>query len=127
MTPLMAAALYGADQVISLLLSREADPDRTDQHGGTPLILAIQSGVVPTIETLAELTNKELGRALYNLARERVEVHSGFDPLDPPNLAILRLRIFKSAGHFCGASYSKRETIPETAMTRPFKCRVYRF
>jgi hypothetical protein len=73
----MSAALSGADQVISLLLSRGADPDRTDQYGDTALIFAIQSGVLPTIETLAGVTNKKLGEALRCLAKDRVEVTPG--------------------------------------------------
>jgi hypothetical protein len=59
------------------LLSRGADPDRTHQQGNTALLFAIQSGVLPTIETLTRVTNNKLGEALYLLARERVEVTPG--------------------------------------------------
>ena len=73
----MDAALAGSDEVVTMLLDHGVNPDKTDSKGNTPLVFAIQGGVLPTIETLARVTSRDLGWALYWIAREGLEVTGG--------------------------------------------------
>merc|ERR1719264_2120099 len=62
-TPLMGAALGGADETVAFLLSKGADPDLMDNNGDTALVAAIQFQRLSTIDLLAPVTQKGLGRA----------------------------------------------------------------
>ena len=64
----------GSDATVAALLTRGARPDRTDDHGNTALLAAIQSGVSSTIALLAPVTNTGLENALQLLARDQVSM-----------------------------------------------------
>jgi hypothetical protein len=68
-TPLMAAALSGADKTVKLLLAYGADPDLMDIQDHTALIAAIIGGVNTTVSILAPVTKAGLGETLVFLAR----------------------------------------------------------
>lgn len=72
-TPLMAAAFGGADETVAFLLSKGADPDLMCNNGDTALVAAIQSQRLSTIDLLAPVTQKGLGRALQWLAISQTE------------------------------------------------------
>ena len=73
----MEAALAAADKTVSSLLSWGASPDKTDFEDHTALIFAIGSTCLTTINLLAPVTQVNLGRALYFLARDKVELMTG--------------------------------------------------
>ena len=73
----MDATLSASDETVSSLLSWGADPDKTDADGRTALIYAIVSKCVTTITLLAPVSQVNLGRALYQLAREKIELMTG--------------------------------------------------
>lgn len=53
MTPILCASKAGRSDVVRLLLEKGADPsDKCQCHGTTPLMFAILSGDLPTIEVL---------------------------------------------------------------------------
>jgi hypothetical protein len=70
----MSAANGGSDEVVTMLLGRGADPDRIIGGGNTALVSAIQGGVLTTIETLANVTSRDLGGALSWIALYGLEV-----------------------------------------------------
>ena len=76
-TPLMQAAFYACDETVSSLLSWGANPDQTYANGNTALMFAIQSNCLTTINLLAPVTNRNLGGALYFLARFKIELVTG--------------------------------------------------
>ena len=74
----MEAALAASDETVSSLLSWGADPDKTHADGfGTALIFAIQSKCSTTINMLAQKTKANLGGALAQLARYKVDLMTG--------------------------------------------------
>ena len=73
----MAAALEAQDEMVTLLLSMGASPDKTMSGGHTALILAIQSKCLTTINLLAPVTQVNLGIAVAWLARDKVDVTTG--------------------------------------------------
>ena len=76
-TPLMDAAVAAQDEMVKLLLSMGASPDKTANDNLTALIFAIQSKCLTTINLLAPVTQVSLGRALFFLASENIEVMTG--------------------------------------------------
>ena len=56
-TPLMAAALSGADKSVRLLLKYGAHPDVTDKDDNTALLAAVEAGATTTIDILAPVTS----------------------------------------------------------------------
>jgi len=72
-TPLMHAAFGGADETVAFLLSKGADPDLMCNNGDTALVAAIQSQRLSTIDLLAPVTQKGLGRALQWLFTSQTE------------------------------------------------------
>ena len=73
----MIAALQASDETVSSLLSWGAGPDKTDANGRTALICAIGSKCVTSINLLASVTKANLGGALYQLARDKIELTTG--------------------------------------------------
>jgi len=73
-TPLMSAALGGADEAVAFLLSKGADTDLMCYNGDTALVAAIQFQRLSTIDLLAPVTQKGLGRALQCLAISQTEL-----------------------------------------------------
>ena len=69
----MIAAFGGADETVAFLLSKGADPDLMCNNGDTALVAAIQSQRLSTIDLLAPVTQKGLGRALQWLAISQTE------------------------------------------------------
>jgi ankyrin repeat protein len=51
-TPLGTAATFGANEIAELLLDRDADPERTSDHGHTPLHAAAANGNRALVELL---------------------------------------------------------------------------
>ena len=90
MTPLTVAARYAADETISTLLDLGADPDgkalrffangtailRIDLDWDTPLMAAIESNCVTTINLLAPVTHMNLGGALASLAKNQIKLNT---------------------------------------------------
>ena len=74
---MMSAAQHASDETVSSLLSWGADPDKTDAKGDPALIFAIESKCSTTINLLAPKTKANLGGALYNLARFKVDLMTG--------------------------------------------------
>ena len=70
----MHAAIGAADETVAFLLSKGADPDLKDKEGETALVRAIQSKCSSTIDLLAPVTQKGLGKALANLANWNTEL-----------------------------------------------------
>ena len=69
----MSAAFGGADETVAFLLSKGANPDLMDDNGQTALVAAIQFQRLSTIDLLAPVTQKGLGRALQWLAISQTE------------------------------------------------------
>merc|ERR1719264_7357 len=72
-TPLMYAAKGGADETVAFLLSKGANPDLMCNNGDTALVTAIQFQRLSTIDLLAPVTQKGLGRALQWLFTSQTE------------------------------------------------------
>merc|ERR1719222_742348 len=72
-TPLMYAAKKAAEETVAFLLSKGADPDLMCNNGDTALVAAIQFQRLSTIDLLAPVTQKGLGRALQRLAISQTE------------------------------------------------------
>ena len=70
----MTAAHGGSDETVAFLLSKGADPDLMCNNGDTALVAAIQSQRLSTIDLLAPVTQKGLGRALQWLAISQSEL-----------------------------------------------------
>ena len=70
----MSAVAFGADETVSLLLSRGASPDKTMASGDTALGFAIQSMCPSTVELMASVTRVKLGIALGWLAKYKLEL-----------------------------------------------------
>ena len=68
----MSAVLFGADETVSLLLSRGASPNKTTASGDTALVGAIQSMCPSTVELMASVTRVKLGIALGWLADSKL-------------------------------------------------------
>ena len=73
----MVAALHASDVAVSFLLSLGANPDKTADNGRTALMDAIRSKCITTTNLLAPVTKVKLGGALYELARQQVDVTKG--------------------------------------------------
>jgi len=69
----MTAAHGGSDETVAFLLSKGADPDLMCNNGDTALVAAIQSQRLSTIDLLAPVTQKGLGRALQWLFTSQTE------------------------------------------------------
>ena len=69
----MTAAHGGSDETVAFLLSKGADPDLMCNNGDTALVFAIQFQRLSTIDLLAPVTQKGLGRALQWLAISQTE------------------------------------------------------
>ena len=69
----MAAALGAADEAVAFLLSKGASPDFMNNNGNTALVLAVSTLCSSTIDLLAPVTQKGLGRALQRLAISQTE------------------------------------------------------
>ena len=69
----MEAAMIGADDTVSFLLSQGAQPSQTDNSGNTAPIFAIQSKCVTTINLMVPFIEENLGAALQYLAQVRME------------------------------------------------------
>ena len=71
----MYAALTAADETVTFLLSKGADPDlMAGDNGNTALECAISSQCSSTIALLAPVTKKRLGDALANMALQKTEL-----------------------------------------------------
>ena len=73
----MEAALSASDDTVTLLVSLGASADKIDHDGEPALIYAIMSKSVSTINLLAPLTQENLGRALHELARKKIQLMTG--------------------------------------------------
>ena len=81
-TPLMYAALTAADETVTFLLSKGADPDlMAGDNGNTALECAISSQCSSTIALLAPVTRKRLGDALANMALQKTELTPAIEHL----------------------------------------------
>ena len=74
---MMLAAREASDDTVSLLLAMGASPNQTNANGNTALIFAIQSMCLTTINLLAPLTQANLGKALQQLARDKIDPTTG--------------------------------------------------
>ena len=72
-TPLIFAASEAADETVAFLLSKGASPDLMNDIGQTALVVAIQTLCLSTIDLLAPVTQKGLGRALQWLFTSQTE------------------------------------------------------
>ena len=70
----MNAAAEAADETVAFLLSKGADPDLMDINGDTALGYAIYSLCSTTIDLLAPVTEKGLGKALVKLSDYKAEL-----------------------------------------------------
>ena len=74
----MDAALSVSDETVSFLLSLGANPDQTsNDRGHTPLIFAIQSRCITTINLLAPVTKVNLDMAFFFIASGKVDLTTG--------------------------------------------------
>ena len=73
-TPLMFAAMFGADEAAQELLRWGANPNAVAGDGTTALSCALDSKCLSTISLLAPVTNTGLGVVLGCLAKEQVEL-----------------------------------------------------
>ena len=70
----MKAALHAADETVTLLLSKGADPNVTDSFGFTALIASIISGCTTTASLLAPVTTVAIEKTLRCLADCHMEL-----------------------------------------------------